>query len=266
MSRTILSPARCWRYSITGGSIAAPYTLDKNGKLTVTGTSGNDQITFADSESEGTTLTVNGAEFFVSGDVKSILVNAGSGNDLVNGQNEDLPLTLSGGDGNDTLLGGDGNDLLQGGAGNDLLNGGAGADTFSGGSGTDTADFSDRTDNLTITLDNIANDGSPGEHDNVEADVENVIGGSGNDFLQGNPSNNDLIGGAGNDTIWGGSGNDTLEGDAGHDQMFGQDGNDLLLGKDGQVDTLDGGDGTDTAQRDNTSSVKDVVLNIEMLS
>ena len=72
-----------------------------------------------------------------------------------------------------------------------------------------------------------------------------------------------FAGGAGNDTIWGSGGNDTLYGDAGHDQLHGQDGNDVLYGKDGQTDTLDGGSGTDKAQRDDSSSIKDQVLSIE---
>jgi Ca2+-binding RTX toxin-like protein len=46
------------------------------------------------------------------------------------------PLTLFGGDGNDTLYGAGGSDLVQGGAGNDYVNGQGGADTLSGGSGT----------------------------------------------------------------------------------------------------------------------------------
>jgi len=58
------------------------------------------------------------------------------------------PMTLNGGDGDDSLLrgsavadvidGGPGNDGLQGGDGNDVLNGGSGDDTLAGGAGNDT--------------------------------------------------------------------------------------------------------------------------------
>ena len=49
------------------------------------------------------------------------------------------------------------------------------------------------------------------------ADIENVIGGSGNDLIVGNHRNNDLDGGDGDDVIAGGVGNDTIDGGAGDD-------------------------------------------------
>jgi Ca2+-binding RTX toxin-like protein len=180
-------------------------------------------------------------------------------------------VTLYGNGGNDRLFadtdtkGEDaqwGHGLLDGGSGNDTLIGNA-ATVFKGGSGNDTADFSNRTANLNISLDNIANDGESGDHANVLADVETVIGGSGNDKIIGNPFANNLQGGSGNDTLYGGAGNDTLTGGPGHDLLFGQDGNDVLYAKDGHTDTLDGGSGFDSAQRDNSASIKDVVMNVE---
>jgi len=155
-----------------------------------------------------------------------------------------------------------GHDLMNGGHGNDTMIG-LGADVFQGGPGNDTADFSTRGGPLKISLDNKPNDGQSNETMNVEADVETVLGGGGNDLIIGNPFNNRLVGNGGNDTLWGGAGNDTLDGGTGHDKLFGQDGNDTLLGKDGRTDTLDGGNGTDKAQRDNSSTIKDLVLNIE---
>ena len=49
----------------------------------------------------------------------------------------------------------------------------------------DTANYSDRTDNLNISLDGVANDGANGgdKQDNVQ--IEEVISGSGNDTLTG---------------------------------------------------------------------------------
>jgi Ca2+-binding RTX toxin-like protein len=155
-----------------------------------------------------------------------------------------------------------GHGLADGGSGNDTLIGSL-ATVFEGDSGNDTADFSARTDNLNISLDNIANDGAAGENANVMADVETVIGGSGNDKITGNPFANNLQGGSGNDTLWGGAGNDTLVGGPGRDMLFGQDGNDTIYAKDGRTDTLDGGAGFDSAQRDNSALVKDQVLNVE---
>jgi Ca2+-binding RTX toxin-like protein len=48
------------------------------------------------------------------------------------------PVTVDGGDGNDTITGGDGNDALWGGIGNDSLSGGEGNDALHGGDGSDT--------------------------------------------------------------------------------------------------------------------------------
>jgi Ca2+-binding RTX toxin-like protein len=209
-----------------------------------------------------------------------------------------------------------GHALVDGGSGNDTLMGNA-ATVYKGDLGTDTASFSAATSNLNITLDNKTNDGATNDHANVMSDVENVIGGSGNDKITGSSANNILRGGKGNDSLYGGGGadalfgeerndvldggsgddylqgwtgndalfgrdgndkldagdgddylegnggNDTLTGGTGRDKLYGNDGNDLLYAKDGKVDTLDGGNGTDKAQRDNTSTIKDSVLNIE---
>ena len=83
-----------------------------------------------------------------------------------------------------------------------------------------------------------------------------MIAGSGADKIHGSGAANTIQGGAGNDTIWGGGGNDVLTGGSGHDKLFGDDGNDTFLAKDGRTDTLDGGAGFDTAQRDNSATAR----------
>lgn len=139
-------------------------------------------------------------------------------------------IELHGGKGNDKLTGSDQNDeILYGDAGNDTLIGGKGADTLIGGGGNDTADYSARNEKLVLSLDNNANDGASEEKDNIRADIETILGGSGNDTIIGNPFNNRLIGNAGNDTIWGGAGNDTLIGGPGSDSLFGQEGDDTEI-------------------------------------
>ena len=170
---------------------------------------------------------------------------------------------LVGAGGDDKLLGGGGDDLLEGGAGNDLMVGGAGADTFAGGSGTDTVSYAQDPLPVTVSVDGQANDGAAGEHDSIGFDVETVIGGNGDDMLDGGDDPHTLIGGpgddvlvggntddtlsggAGNDRLAGGGGNDTLQGGAGNDQLDGGEGNDTLNGDAGD-DTLDGGQGNDT--------------------
>jgi Ca2+-binding RTX toxin-like protein len=177
----------------------------------------------------------------------------GAGNDTLTGS--DLANVITGGAGNDTIDGVANAACPVSPATGDVLNGGAGNDRFvmgsvpncgvavNGGSNAasapnpdvDTVDFSSRSAALTITLDGTANDGEAaaftgaGEKANIAADVEIVIGGSGNDTitagslpveLQGGPGNDVLTGGAGADVLVGGLGNDTLNGGAGDDLII----------------------------------------------
>ena len=270
--------AQWFATKLKGGGFA---DIASGKSLIVSGSAGNDTISVS-ATSSTISVKLNGAtQTFSKSAVSSIRVNGFGGDDTI---------SVGNGVGNVVLDGGDGNDVLFGGNGNDTLIGGRGSDILSGGGGNDTADYSASTANLVITLDNVANDGVAGENDNVRDDVENVIGGSGNDKITGSSANNILRGGKGNDSLYGGggadalfgndgndlldggagddyleggAGNDTLTGGSGHDKLYGQDGNDMIYAKDGQTDTLDGGTGTDKAQRDNTSTIKDSVLNIE---
>ncbi|MDQ3558862.1 MAG: M10 family metallopeptidase C-terminal domain-containing protein, partial [Pseudomonadota bacterium] len=76
--------------------------------------------------------------------------------------------------------------------------------------------------------------------------VENAIGGSGADTIQGNNANNRLEGGGGADDLLGLGGIDTLFGGAGADDLFGAELDDMLTGGD-DGDLLNGGAGFDTA-------------------
>jgi hypothetical protein len=96
----------------------------------------------------------------------------------------------------------------------------------------------------------VEDDGEAGELDRIMTDVESIMGGSGNDRLTGNTGGNYLSGGAGNDTLAGDDGNDILVGGAGVDAMFGNDGADALFALDGEIDVVDGGPGSDSAQTD----------------
>jgi uncharacterized delta-60 repeat protein len=176
------------------------------------------------------------------------------------------------GDGNaNRLVGSGGNDTLVGNAGEDTLDGGLGADRFEGGSGRDIADYSQRGDDLVITLDDVNNDGAAGEKDDVRGDVENVDGGAGNDritgsagdnFLFGNQGDDTVDGGAGGDVLYGDDGNDVLTGGPGKDRLNGNKGDDTLFARDGSNDDLlDGGPGIDRAQKDDG----DVASNVETL-
>lgn len=173
-------------------------------------------------------------------------VTTGGGNDLLTGNS--AANRLISGAGNDTLQGGAGNDTLDGGLGNDVIDGGAGIDTivFTG-AGAIRVDLGlTGAQNTGQGLDRISN-------------VENVIGGSGNDRITGNAGANNLQGGLGNDTLSGGAGNDTLLGGAGNDRLIGGLGADVMTGgagedifvfgrTDGQDRILDWQDGVDLIQ------------------
>ena len=108
---------------------------------------------------------------------------------------------MDGGNGNDTLTGGAATDWLYGGSGDDRLNGSAGGDSLwpqggndqlIGGSGVDIAHYDDYWTPVTVSLNGVADDGGPGEHQN--ADTEGVDGGNAGDTLTGNKGPNILWG------------------------------------------------------------------------
>lgn len=204
------------------------------GILTVTGTAGDDEISFATGLGNGTdTLFVNeivrGADPstrvqtpFTLSQVTGIRVEAGAGNDLVtfvflgtapDAVPYDGPSTLFGGAGSDTLIGGTGDDEIHCGSGlADSAIGNDGDDLIYGDGGS---------------LDLLFGDGNH----------QGVGGGDGDDTIYGNNGRDEIYGGAGNDLLHGGTGNDRLRGEAGRDQLYGGAGNDILYGG-GSADRL----------------------------
>src|SRR5438128_957086 len=78
-----------------------------------------------------------------------VSVVGGSGNDyLTIGVGITLPVTLGGGDGNDTLEGSVGKDNLNGDAGDDVMLGNGGRDFLDGGAGNDTLSGGTKNDTL----------------------------------------------------------------------------------------------------------------------
>jgi Ca2+-binding RTX toxin-like protein len=130
---------------------------------------------------------------------------------------------------------------MDGGNGNDSLIASAGPDRFTGSTGTDTADYSAYTVAVSLSNDNLANDGAAGEHDKIDADVEIMAGGSGNDSIRGGAGSQTLIGNGGQDSLRGGAGDDSLIGGAGVDSVNGDAGADILSLVDGTADNADGG-------------------------
>ena len=138
------------------------------------------------------------------------------------------------------IIGGPGDDHLQGNLFNNTIVGGPGSDTIVGLKGTDTASYADHSGDVNVHADlpvtelpfssirppvsfcpsgtaalcNPTPDGSPGENDNVGDDVENIVGGQGNDTLVGSSRSDSWSG-----TLDGGPGNDTLDGGPGPDVL-----------------------------------------------
>ena len=168
-------------------------------------------------------------------------------------------------------LGGAGDDFLRaGGDGNDMLDGGAGADRMRG------PDFllanhavlmyTARSRPVSVTFDDVANDGENGEGDNVEVgNITELRTGAGDDFVEWPSWGLALDMGRGVDTVSfaslheplgeyfapatvenliGGPFDDVLYGNALSNHITGADGNDRLYGFGGR-DTLDGGGGAD---------------------
>jgi hypothetical protein len=184
-------------------------------------------------------LTLNDGEDFVKvfDGVPATTMEGGEGNDDLDSRR-----------GSDTVLGGPGDDIIDDDGGNDVIDGGAGddqilavggADSVNGGAGFDTVKLD--TDDDVVRLDDVANDGTPGQGMNIHTDVEAVDGSLGSDNMFGNADANTLVGGPGNDILEGGGGPDTLDGGDGADEMSGGPDLDRLVypGAAAQTITLD---------------------------
>jgi hypothetical protein len=181
-------------------------------------------------------------------------IDAGAGNDnpiYGEGGND----VIHGGIGSDNLYGNEGDDTLDGGPGDDYLEGVPcgycqdeaithGRDTYIGGGGNDSVTYEGRSENLSLSVDGVANDGAAGEGDNIGADIGTVIGGHGSDVMTGNDRRNVFGGGEGDDVLTGGGSDDQLHGGPGNDRVFGEDGQDIVAGGDGD-DYIVGGPGVD---------------------
>ena len=200
-------------------------------------------------------------------------LQGGSGND-----------TLTGNAGTNRIDGGNGHDTIDGGAGDDTLVGGDGSDDFLAGPGAD-AMFGDRAsvsgqrvtkefeaDRVSYRARNVsvkasigkipgssgdvnldgedANlDGLAEERDDIQADVEVVLGSSAGDGLRaGEGTFTHLSGEGGDDLLVGGAGEDDLTGGLGSDRLQGKGGDDTLNTNDGVADReVSCGDGVDNA-------------------
>ena len=228
-------------------------------RLTITGTAGADVIEAGAGSTAGAVVArLNDATLsFAPGAVTVIVLSGEGGNDALAVAPAVLqPATIRGGDGDDVLRaggaefsnrleGGAGDDRLFGGRGDDKFDGGSGADFFSGRGGRDEVSYRTRTAPITADMDGNADDGEAGERDNIQGDVESILGGSGNDRLTGSDADNYLDGGPGDDALSGLGGDDDFSGEAGDDVMLGGAGHDSFASSDAGNDLFDGGEGND---------------------
>jgi Ca2+-binding RTX toxin-like protein len=200
-------------------------------KTTIKGTREDDRIVIGESPHDGYSDATIANGFVIDG---------WAGNDF-----------LAGGSGADRLIGGAGNDWLVG-AIDDLQGVPSGTLIYDGGHGNDTIDFSNVTENIGVdlfvdsdrvllglqieTTGGLDRDISwASSHAGALSGIENVIGGSGDDWIRGDWRDNRLEGGAGDDY---------LEGFDGDDVLIGGEGNDLLSAGWGD-NVLTGGSGSD---------------------
>jgi Ca2+-binding RTX toxin-like protein len=133
--------------------------------------------------------------------------------------------------------------------------GGPGVDVIDAAPGADVdALYFDATRGVRVSTDGHANDGMPGERDDVGRRVRTISAGArddvldarrargpvtmygwaGNDRLYASPGGGGLQGGPGDDVLRGGPGRDRLGGEDGDDRLFGGGGDDVLSGDAGR--------------------------------
>jgi Ca2+-binding RTX toxin-like protein len=175
-------------------------------------------------------------------------------------------MEVTGGDGADTIATASGGDEIRdGGGGGDMISTGAGYDRVLaaaaadgpdsydlGPDGFDLVSYAARTAPVAFAA---SSGGAPGEGDRL-ADVEFLIGGAGDDVLEGGALSA-IHGGPGDDAIIGGEGREWLDGEAGEDLVLGGGGPDELSGNDGD-DVVRGGPGDDRILEEPAADVEEV--------
>lgn len=188
----------------------------EGGILIVTGTARSDNINVSLDSGESSfrvRIRTGGAEDIQNvplAGVTGIRILAGSGNDEVEVEdinepgNLQLPVSVIGGNGNDSLHGSAGDDSVNGGNGNDSLIGHGGDDLLIGANGNDAIYGKAGDDSL--------NGGNGRDRCYGGLDDDSIIGGNGHDLLRGED---------GDDSLFGGGGRDSMRGSRGRDHFFG---------------------------------------------
>jgi hypothetical protein len=249
----ILQLAQAGPLTFTGlaGVVSASYRLRQSGSDVQVVDDATGQVLLSKALADTTSVTIQGAN-----GVNTTLTIDFSGGAFT------LPVTFTGGTGNNTLVGPNaaetwnltganagkfgtvsftGVQNLVGGSASDVFKFGAKGSlsgSLSGGGGGDWLDYSGLTAAVTVNLQTGAATGVAGGAAGKVANIQDVHGGNGGNTLTGSAQGNILIGGTGNDRIIGGSGVSLLIGDKGSDTIIGGSGGDILIGGYTTYDTM----------------------------
>lgn len=208
-------------------------------------------------------VSLNGGD---SADTLAAVNGSGATPGLATTWPSSIPLTISGGAGNDTLRGAASNDTISGNSGDDTINPGTGTDTVVGdcsgllcpAGSHDVLDYTGCTTAVAVNLaaGTLQDGGSVGGVEDVTAtdQGDSIVGSDspGGNRINGAGGNDVLVGGGGPDTIDGGTGGDTIQGDNG---AAGTDAADTINAYDGIADTVNCGGENDTANTDAIDTV-----------
>ncbi|MEM7520572.1 MAG: S8 family serine peptidase, partial [Pseudomonadota bacterium] len=217
----------------------------------VTQASDNDNIFVSDSTytagPETVDVTANLLDVLIASSSDSAVFNLASGGPADFRTFGNGAVEINGNEIGNSLQSASNADLINGEGGDDTLFGFEGDDTLDGGAEEDTASYFNSNENLSINIGSgVAIAGLLGTDTLI--DIENLIGGSGNDtvfgsgvdnviegrdggdLLAGLDGNDTLLGGEGMDSLSGGNDADSLDGGAADDRLFGNNGNDLING------------------------------------
>lgn len=220
--------------TLSGGSGAANQMIGGLGDDTYIVAASGDSIVEYGGEGVDTVRT-GLSTFFLPQHVETLVfTGSGSFRGIGNSGNN----TIIGGAGDDVLQGLEGDDVLIGGAGNDVLLGDGGSNQMIGGTGDDLYYVSSTGDSLF--------EGVDAGYDKVFASVASYTLRDNFEYLRYTGSGD--FTGTGNDLgniIVGGTGNDVLDGKGGADVIIAGAGNDTLIGGDGDANQLIGEVGDD---------------------
>ena len=240
---------------------------------------GHISLDYLDPTSTPTTPTTPGSGF--------ILFTGGAGNDTLDASEAGGASLITGNAGDDVLTGSAFDDQINGGGGGDTIVGGHGGgnDIYNGGDDIDTVKYESTDEGVIVDLTAGKAYGDKDIGVDTLIDIENAVGGSGNDALIGNAQSNKLSGGDGADILTGLGGDDTLDGgESGH--LGGAMGNtwiedvdiavftgnaadyEITVNEGGFVEVKDlrgGKDGTDTLYNMEVLRFKDQDVNVDDL-